>query len=224
VNPSPIRGRLAFGAEAPVWRFARFLRATLAHVILAAFRTEITGAEHVPDGGAVIAGNHVSYLDPVLLWCGTKRPAHFMAKKELWAIKPLGWALDHVWAFPVDREGADREAITTATRVLEAGELVGIFPEGTRNRDDAADLGQAQGGVSFIALRAGVPVVPVAIVGTDRAWPRGQRLPRLVKVRIRFCEPVCPEDFTGTRKENVAAMTAEVMRRIGAARAEVKGE
>jgi 1-acyl-sn-glycerol-3-phosphate acyltransferase len=137
-----------------------------------------------------------------------------MAKKELWKAGWLGWVLDQLWAFPVDREGTDRTSIATATSLLEAGDLVGVFPEGTRKRDDAGDLGAAHGGAAFLALRAGVPVVPVGIIGTDKAWPPGKRFPRLVKVTFRFGEPVYPEDFEGTRKEKVAAMTAEVMRRI----------
>lgn len=224
MKPSALRGKPALGPDAPSWRLATFLRATVGRLILALYRTRFEGTEKLPAGGAIIAGNHVSYLDPVLLWCGTPRPTHFMAKKELWEIGWLGWALDHFWAFPVDRFGADREAITTATRLLESGQWVGIFPEGTRHRETPGELGEAQGGVSFISIRSGAPIVPVGIVGTDKAWPPGKRLPRLVRVRVKFCDPVCPEDFAGTRKEKVAAMTAEVMRRIDAARTEAKGE
>jgi 1-acyl-sn-glycerol-3-phosphate acyltransferase len=191
------------------------LRGTVGRLILALFRARPIGAERVPEGAAVLAGNHVSYLDPVLLWCGSPRPVHFMAKLELWrSSRWLGWALDQVWAFPVDRSGADRKAISTATNLLAAGELVGMFPEGTRRRNAGDGLGEAHGGVAYVALRADVPVIPVGIVGTESAWPAGRRLPRLVPVTVRYGEPVCPGDFAGTRKERVAAMTAEIMRRI----------
>lgn len=207
------RGKPSRGAESPGWGFAHFVRATVGRLLLAMYRTRFLGAEHVPEGGAVLAGNHVSYLDPALLWCGTPRPTHFMAKQELWQIGWLGWALDQFWAFPVNRAGADREAITTATALLEKGELVGMFPEGTRRRE-GDDLGEAQGGVAFVALRAGVPVVPVGIAGTAEAWPPGRKLPRLVKVTVCYGDPVHPDEFEGSRKERVAAMTAEIMRRI----------
>ena len=208
------RGRPLAGPDAPRWGLARFVRSTIGRMALALYRVKIEGAEKVPLAGAVLAGNHVSYLDPVLLWCGSTRPVHFMAKVELWGSSLLGWALDQFWAFPVDRSGADRTSISRATTLLQHGDLVGMFPEGTRKRGDSEDLGEAHGGVAFIALRAGVPVVPVGISGTDRAWPPGKRLPRLVKVRMRYGDPVHPDDFEGSRKERVAAMTAEIMRRI----------
>lgn len=208
------RGRPIRGAESPGWAFAYFVRATLGRLLLTLYRVRFLGEDNVPAGGAVLAGNHVSYLDPILLWSGAPRPTHFMAKLELWRVGVLGWALDQFWAFPVNRQGADRASITTATGLLERGEFVGMFPEGTRQREGAEDMGEAHGGVSFIAMRAGVPVVPVGIAGTERAWPRGRKLPRLVRVTVRYGQPVHPDEFTGSRKERVAAMTAEIMRRI----------
>lgn len=214
MRASQKRGLPSAGPDSPGWAFAHFVRGTAGRIALALYRTRFVDVERVPATGAILAGNHVSYLDPVLLWCGSPRPTHFMAKMELWRAGWLGWALDQFWAFPVDRTGADREAISTGTRLLQDGELIGVFPEGTRKRDDSVALGEAQGGAAFMALRAGVPIVPVGFVGTDKAWPAGKKLPRLVRVTIRYGEPVHPDDFEGSRKEKVAAMTAEVMRRI----------
>lgn len=192
---------------------AVFLRATLAHLFLALFRTRVVGKENVPAQGAILAGNHLSYMDPVLLWCASPRRTFFMAKRELWGSKLLGWLLDHLWGFPVNRGEPDRAAITTATDLLKAGELVGMFPEGSRAAGDGQELGQAHGGVAFIALRAGAPVVPVAFVGTEQVWPRGQRYPRLRRVSIYLGKPidtaaVCPECG---RKERVQALTQVIM-------------
>jgi 1-acyl-sn-glycerol-3-phosphate acyltransferase len=203
--------------------FGPLVHATVGKLLLAAFRVRIFGEANVPEGGAIIAGNHVSYLDPVLLWCASRRRIHFMARSSLFGMRFLGWALPRVWAFPVKRGEPDRAAITTASVLLGAGELVGIFPEGTRIRlseaSPGSELGEAHGGAAFIALRAGVPVVPVGIAGTDRAWPRGQRLPRFPRVTIHYYEPVDPQDFAqGGRKERVEGMTAEIMRRIVSAR------
>jgi len=198
----------------------RIVRPTLGRVALLLYRTRFRGVEHVPATGAIIAGNHVSYLDPALLWCGGPRRIHFMARSALFRQRILGWALPRLWSFPVHRGSADRAAIARATELLEAGELVGIFPEGTRVRHGGADaLGEAHGGVAFIAMRAAVPVIPVGIAGTDRAMPPGARIPRFPRVTFWFAEPVRPEDFVeGGRKERVEAMTAEIMRRIAAAR------
>jgi 1-acyl-sn-glycerol-3-phosphate acyltransferase len=165
------------------------------------------------EGGAVLAGNHRSYMDPIILWCVAPRFVHFMAKEELFN-GFIGWAIPRLWAFPVDRAGADRAAIAQATAFLEAGDLVGIFPEGTRGSE--GETGNAHGGAAFIAIRAGVPVVPIGFVGTDKVWPRGQRLPRLRRVTIRYGRPIMPADFPeGSRKEQVSLLTELIMQRIG---------
>jgi len=207
---------------------ARAVRATAGKLFLAVYRTRFIGEENVPrDTGAILAGNHVSYLDPALLWCGAPRHVHFMARSALFEQGLLGWGLPRLWSFPVKRGEPDRAAIGTATDLLKAGELVGIFPEGTRVRHGGADaeLGEGQGGVAFIAMRAGVPVVPVGIAGTDLAMPPGAKLPRFPRVTFRYFDPVHPDDFTeGGRKERVAAMTDEIMRRIAAARDQARGE
>jgi 1-acyl-sn-glycerol-3-phosphate acyltransferase len=197
---------------------ARVLRATVARLVLVLFRTKVQGAERIPSAGALLAGNHLSYMDPILLWCAAPRPVHFMAKRELWDSQVIAWGLQRLWAFPVTRGEPDRQAITTATELLRAGELVGVFPEGTRRTEAGDQLGEAQGGTAFIALRAEAPIVPVAFVGTDRVWPKGARFPRLARTAIYFGEPVYPtaiEPDAG-RKERVQAITRVIMERIAA--------
>lgn len=198
-------------------RLARCVRATLGKLVPLLFRTRIIGAESVPAGGALLAGNHVSYLDPVLLWCVSPRPVHFMAKSELFVKGFVAWLLPRLWSFPVNRGEPDRTAIVTATEILKSGGLVGVFPEGSRREADAGEaVGAAHGGAAFIALRAGVPIVPVAILGTERAMPRGASLPRLVKVTIVVGEPIDPAAIApdAGRKERVALVTARMMEEI----------
>lgn len=199
-------------------RFTRFLHPTLGRFLLALYRTRVVGIEHLPAGGAVLAGNHVSYLDPVLLWSAAPRPVHFMAKSELWNNRVFGMLLSAVLAFPVRRGSADRVALAHANEVLASEELLGIFPEGTRHRSGDETLGEANEGVAFIALRAGVPIVPVGIEGTQRAMPPGALFPRFPRVTIVFGEQVdetcCVE---GSRKERVQRMTELVMARISEA-------
>ena len=199
--------------------FARVVRATGGKIVPLLFRTRVTGVENIPEGGALLAGNHVSYLDPVLLWCVAPRPVHFMAKRELWDNRLTAWGLPRLWSFPVSRGEADRAAITTATDLLASGELVGVFPEGSRaTSDDAAAVGAAHGGAAFIALRAGCPVVPVAFFGTATAWPRGAKRPRFVRTAIRIGTPIDPAGVLpqGGRKERVEALTARMMSEIAA--------
>lgn len=203
--PSPL-------ADPRTFLFGRCLHATVGRLLLAMFRVRVLGRENLPDGGAVLAGNHISYGDPVLLWCAMRRPLHFMAKSELWSNPLLAWATPRVWAFPVRRGRSDREAISNATELLTRGELVGIFPEGTRNTSGDATV---QGGAAFIAMRAGVPIVPVGIAGTDAIRPRGTRMIRFPRVTMSLGQPVSAEEFAEAgRKERIEAMTAETMRRI----------
>lgn len=219
MSSASIRGLSSSGLGAPRWRLARFVRFTVGRVLLVAYRVSFEGWENVPQGGAILAGNHVSYLDPALLWCVTPRPTHFVAKSELWESGWLGYLLDHFWAFPVRRASADREMIQTATHLLDAGELLGMFPEGTRKHDTDPDtLGEAHGGVAFLALRAGVPVVPVGIAGTEKALPRGAKVLRFPPVVIRVGTPVYPGEFEGGRKERMDAMTVRIMERIATVR------
>ncbi len=194
----------------------RFVRATGGKLVPLAFHTQVSGRENIPEGGALLAGNHVSYLDPILMWCTSPRPIHFMAKRELWDTKFVAWALPRLWGFPVNRGEPDRTAITTATDLLVSGELVGVFPEGGRAEDGGEELRKAQGGAAFIALRANVPIVPVAFVGTEAAWPKGAKLPKFVRTYIRLGRPVFPSAVLpdGGRKERVTALTALVMERI----------
>lgn len=195
--------------------FARVVRATAAKALLAVFRTRLVGRENIPDtGGVVLAGNHISYADPALMWSILPRPAHFMAKSELWGHSFIGWGLDMFWAFPVERGRSDRTALAKAAAYLEAGEPVAIFPEGTRNREGDVE---AQGGAAFIAMRAGVPIVPVGISGTDLIKPPGSRFISFPRVTISVGQPVRASDYEGLgRKETVEAMTTEAMRRIAA--------
>ena len=152
------------------------------------FRLERIGREHIPAQGPVIlASNHRSFLDPFVIAVMTRRPIYFVAKKELFLVHPVvSWLLSSLGAFPIDRGASDQEAMATARAILERGEAVLMFPEGTRIRPGS--LGRPKRGVGRLALETGAPVVPVAVIGTE-AVRRGWRI-RPHKVRIRAGRPL----------------------------------
>jgi 1-acyl-sn-glycerol-3-phosphate acyltransferase len=153
------------------------------------FRMVRIGREHIPaEGPVIIAANHRSFLDPFVIatMAPWRRPMYYVAKKELFQKRWMAWILNALGAFPVDRGAGDRESISTAKELLARGEIVLIFPEGTRIRPGS--LGKPKRGVGRLALESGAPVVPVAVIGTE-AIRRGWRI-RPHKVKIRAGRPL----------------------------------
>ncbi len=153
-------------------------------------RWEVRGQENIPPtGGAVIAPNHCSYLDPPVVGCGLKRPTYFMGKKELFRVPVLGSLIRRTGCFPVDREKQDKEAIRMALNVLRSGNLLCMFPEGARSPDGT--LQEASGvGVALVASRAGAPIIPAVIRGTDRAYPPGAKFLHRANISVTFGRPI----------------------------------
>jgi 1-acyl-sn-glycerol-3-phosphate acyltransferase len=151
------------------------------------FRMERIGREHVPESGPlIIASNHRSFMDPFVIGMMLRRPTYFVAKAELFDNRFVAWLLSSLGAFPVERGQGDRDAMTTARQILERGDVVVIFPEGTRTRPGT--LGAPKRGVGRLALETGAPIVPIALIGTE-AIRRGWRI-RPHKVRIRAGRPL----------------------------------
>jgi 1-acyl-sn-glycerol-3-phosphate acyltransferase len=152
------------------------------------FRMARIGCANIPRSGpAIIAANHRSFLDPFVIACMARRPMYYVAKREVFEIHPLiSWLVRALGGFPVDRGHGDRDTIRTAKELLARGELVLIFPEGTRTRP--GPLGRARRGVGRLALESGAPVVPVAVIGTE-AVRRGWRI-RPHRVRARAGRPL----------------------------------
>jgi 1-acyl-sn-glycerol-3-phosphate acyltransferase len=186
-------------------RFYDFAKAVVRTMARTIWRARVYGTSNVPRGGPlIVACNHVSYYDPPMLGCLCPRPISYMAKKELFAIPVLGWVIRALGAYAVDREGSATAAIKRSLAVLEAGGVVGIFPEGRRNLDGATP---PQTGVALLAALGQVPVVPACIRGTDRAL-------RLAQINVAFGTPLEPPAAGKATREDLAKFTAQIMKAI----------
>lgn len=191
--------------------FYRLVHAFAPAITVRLYRMEITGTHHVPrEGGIVLASNHLSNVDPFILGIACPRQIHFMAKAELWKVSLLGRLIESLGSFPVHRGEADREAVRRGLAVLQAGAMLGIFPEG--HRQPEGHLGRPQSGVALFSLRDGVKTVPVAITGTTAMF-RGWR-PAFPRLTVRFGPPLDLSDVTGSKAEQHRDVTRRLMRSL----------
>ncbi len=196
----------------------------LKHVLLGPllrllFRPRIEGLENIPaEGAAIIAGNHLSFSDHFLMPAILKRRITFLAKAEYFTGPGVKGRLTAAFfrsagQIPVDRSGKDagKAALREGLGVLAKDELLGIYPEGTRSHDGRLYKGKV--GVAAMALGAGVPVVPCAMVGTFEIQPPGQKIPKIRRVTIRFGEPMDFSRYAGLEGERTVlrAVTDEIM-------------
>ncbi|WP_069814140.1 lysophospholipid acyltransferase family protein [Streptomyces sp. TP-A0874] len=198
------------------------LKAILGLLMRVLYRPTIEGADHIPEDGAVIlAGNHVTFIDSLFLGIVVRRKVFFIGKDEYVTGKGLkgrlmAWFFTSCGMIPVDRDGGRGgvAALMTGRRVLEEGSVFAIYPEGTRSPDGRLYRGRT--GVSRLALMTGAPVVPFAMIGTDRVQPGGKGLPRISKVTVRFGAPLDFARYDGMDRDRyvLRAVTDEVMSEV----------
>ena len=202
---------------------ARTIVATLMRLYT---RMSIEGREHVPREGAfVLAPVHRSYIDTPVACCVTSRRLRYMGKDSLWRNRAFGWLLSALGGFPVTRGTADREALRRCIEVLGMGEVLVLYPEGERK--DGATVQPLFDGAAYVAAKAGVPIVPVGIGGSDRAMPRGARFVFPHKVHVVIGPPIEAPIGAGERlprtvlKEHSDRLHAELQRLYDEARQRV---
>ena len=187
--------------------FYRVVHAVVLSIFKVVFRVRVRGRENVPRSGAyVVAPSHRSILDIPFTAFITRRRIRFLAKKELFKT-PIGrWLFSALGAISVDRDVTDRAALRASTSALEAGEPVGVFPEGTRNRGET--LGELHDGASYLAAKLGVPIIPVGVGGSEEILASGKVLPRIKKVAVVVGRPIPPPEGGTRRRSDIRALTA----------------
>jgi len=196
VNAEPSKGERVF-----YWVLKRILVGPLLKIL---FRPWVRGIENIPEeGGAIIAGNHLSFMDSIFIPLIAPRPVVYLAKKDYFTGPGIKGRLVRSFflatnQLPMDRGGgsASEASLKSGLKVLNDGKLLGIYPEGTRSPDGRLYRGRT--GVARLVLESGCPVVPVALIGTDKVQPQGKMVPKLRRVGIVFGKPI---DFS--RYENV---------------------
>ena len=207
VRPFPI------GRFGPGYTMARMFATPLYRML---WRVRVEGGERLPRRGpAIVAANHVSFFDSVVLIMTVRRTLSFVGKVEYldsWTTRRLLPALGMI---PVDRSDGRRAiaALKLAAGVLQAGSMFAIYPEGTRSPDGALHTGHT--GVAYLSMATGVPIVPAGIVGTGRVQPPGTRVPRPFRpVTVRFGSPIDPTIYAGSRRQRRRLITNDVMTSI----------
>lgn len=174
-------------------------------------RVKIEGQENLPTSGAyILAPVHRSYVDTPITACVTRRRIRFMGKQEVWENKPAGWLASTLGAFPVARGTADREALKHCIAALDGGEPLVLFPEGERK--DGPIVQPLFDGASYVAARAGVPIVPIGIGGSSKVMPRHAKMIHPAKVHVIIGAPIHVERTASGRvvRAAIAAVTAEL--------------
>jgi 1-acyl-sn-glycerol-3-phosphate acyltransferase len=200
-----------------VWYWV--VKVILTPILRVLFRPKVEGLENIPaDGAAILASNHLSFSDSIFLPLVVPRRITFLAKSDYFAGRGLKGRMKAgffkgVGQLPVDRSGgrASQAALETGKRVLAEGKLLGIYPEGTRSPDGRLYRGKT--GVARMALEAGVPVIPVAMINTFEIQPPGQKIPKLMQVGVRIGKPLDFSRYAGLEGDRfvLRSMTDEIM-------------
>lgn len=187
------------------------LRRICQTVAVAAYNVRHSGRENIPsEGGVLVVSNHQSHFDPPLVGMGCMRRMNYLARETLFDVTPLRWLINTLDAIPINRDGLGLGGIKETLRRLKRGEMVLMFPEGTRTRD--GDVGAFRPGFTTLAVRSGAHILPVAIEGAHDAWPRWRSFPNLVgRIHVHYGRPLSPEE---TRRFPERELVEEVRNRV----------
>jgi len=185
------------------------------------FRRKILGRKNFPKGGAIIASNHASYLDPPVVGSAAPQEMYYLARESLFQRFFLGWLYRKVSAIPIRTDAADMKSIKTILSILKQGKKILLFPEGTRTMD--GELQKARRGIGYILCKAKVPVIPTYVHGTFEALPRHRHVPHFPKIVVSFGKPMYFDDICSESpsKKDYDLIGKRIMKRIAELKSEV---
>ncbi len=190
---------LRVGEKSSSLRFYGFITGSIRRVLFPYFKVEVRG--HVEnlktEGALILAPVHRSNLDSMLVGSASTRRTRALAKRSMWNGKLWGWVVSALGAFPVERGTADREALRAARMLLDKGEAMFVFPEGTRQ--EGTGIGEIYDGVAYLAAKTGAKALPIGIAGTGEAMGKGAKFPKREKVIIQVGELIEPPSASGKR-------------------------
>jgi 1-acyl-sn-glycerol-3-phosphate acyltransferase len=200
-----------FSAMRPFYRFAY----NIVGVELSFHRIRIEGRENVPPGGCLIVSNHVSFMDPTTVGWAVAREIYYLGRKSLFKPPFWNWFLPLCNVLPIDRDGHDIGGLRRIIKMLKEGHAVLLFPEGTRSDDGTIQA--AEPGAGLVALKAGVPILPVRIFGTYESLSRHTKRLRFHPIRVVIGQPYLPAILEGRKEREAYGLVAqEMMDRISA--------
>ena len=180
------------------------LRVLARLLVVGLFRLRVAGREHWPAaGGALVCSNHQSYFDPPLVGLTCSRRMNYLARDSLMRVPGLSQLIKFLDAIPIDREGGGLAGLKETLKRLKAGELVLIFPEGTRTHD--GEVAPLKPGFIAVARRSRVPLVPVGLDGAYQSWPRTARFPRPARLAVVIGQPISPDEVAEMNDEDLLA-------------------
>ncbi len=187
-----------------------FLRRLAELAGILCYQVRHSGQHNIPsEGGVLVVSNHQSHFDPVLVGMGSRRRMNYLARNTLFGFAPFRWLIKSLDAIPIDREGMGLSGIKESLRRLKRGEMVVVFPEGTRTAD--GEIGPFRPGFTALAVRSNSAILPVAIEGAHAAWPRGRMLPWFGVIHVRYGKPILPKEVKALDERK---LIEEVERRV----------
>jgi 1-acyl-sn-glycerol-3-phosphate acyltransferase len=185
-------------------------RLSLKVIAIVVYRTSYSGQENIPaEGGVLVVSNHQSHFDPPLVGCGCRRLMNFVARRTLFDTPIFGRLIKSVGAIPIERDGIGLGGIKESLKRLKHGEMVLIFPEGTRSAD--GEIAPFRPGFTTLAARSNAAILPVAVDGAFQIWPRSKKYPGLGKIRVHYGKPIPPAEIAGRDERE---LLTEVERRV----------